>query len=48
MDSSANILEEIVVVAYGTSTKEALTGSVSKINAASIEKKTAGKFIQCD
>jgi hypothetical protein len=35
--SSANILEEIVV-AYGTSTKEALTGSVSKINAASIEK----------
>jgi hypothetical protein len=45
---SANILEEIVVVAYGTSTKEALTGSVSKINAASIEKKTAGKFIQCD
>ena len=39
MDSSANILEEIVVVAYGTSTKEALTGSVSKISAASIEKR---------
>jgi hypothetical protein len=32
MDSSANILEEIVVVAYGTT--KALTGSVSKINAA--------------
>jgi hypothetical protein len=47
MDSSANILEEIVVVSLWNFNKEALTGSVSKINAASIEK-NAGKFIQCD
>jgi TonB-dependent SusC/RagA subfamily outer membrane receptor len=42
--TSANILEEIVGLMDFD--KEALTGSVSKINAA--KEKTAGKFIQCD
>ncbi len=35
-----NILEEVVVVAYGTSSKEAITGSVTQINTRDIEKRS--------
>lgn len=37
MEEDANLLDEVVVVAYGTSSKEALTGSVAKISSESLE-----------
>ncbi len=41
---SENILEEVVVVAYGTSSREAITGSVSKIKTEDIEKRTVSNI----
>ena len=37
---SDNLLEEVVVVAYGTSSKEALTGAVTQIKTEDIEKRS--------
>ncbi|MFT7899643.1 SusC/RagA family TonB-linked outer membrane protein [Tenacibaculum ascidiaceicola] len=37
MEEDTNLLDEVVVVAYGTSSKEALTGSVAKISSESLE-----------
>jgi TonB-linked SusC/RagA family outer membrane protein len=37
---SSNLLEEVVVVAYGTSRKESFTGSVTQINSEDIGKRT--------
>lgn len=37
MEEDSSLLDEVVVVAYGTSSKEALTGSVAKIDAESLE-----------
>ncbi len=37
---SGNVLDEVVVVAYGTSSKEAITGSVTQINTRDIEKRS--------
>lgn len=39
MEFDVTELEEIVVVAYGTATKESLTGSVEAVNATAIEKR---------
>lgn len=39
MDNDDKILDEVIVVAYGTSKKEALTGSVSAISASDIVKR---------
>lgn len=40
MAEDANILDEVVVVAYGTSSKEALTGAVTTINSEAIAKRS--------
>lgn len=40
MTSDITQLEEVVVVAYGTATKESLTGAVSAVNATAIEKRS--------
>ncbi|MDT8414312.1 MAG: carboxypeptidase-like regulatory domain-containing protein [Flavobacteriaceae bacterium] len=37
---SSNLLEEVVVVAYGTARKESFTGSVTQINSEDIGKRT--------
>lgn len=39
LEEDANVLDEVVVVAYGTSSKEALTGAVTTIKTESIEKR---------
>lgn len=39
MESSTNALDEVVVVAYGTTKKEALTGSVSTVSAKQIQRR---------
>ena len=41
---SDNQLDEVVVVAYGTSSKEAITGSVAKISTADIQKRTVSSI----
>jgi len=40
-----NLLDEVVVVAYGTSTKEALTGSVTQVDAEDIEKRNLSNVL---
>lgn len=37
MEENTSLLDEVVIVAYGTSSKEALTGSVAKISSESLE-----------
>lgn len=37
MDNSSNILDEVVVVAYGTQKKSSITGAISQVDAKSIE-----------
>ena len=39
-------LDEVVVVGYGTTTKEAFTGTASKVNAENLEAKTASNISQ--
>ena len=42
----SELLEEILVVAYGTQTKESLTGSVGEVRAQEIERITSGNVVQ--
>lgn len=44
LTEDSSVLEEIVVVAYGTSSKEALTGSVTQISAESIQDRPLTNF----
>ncbi|MDR0745221.1 MAG: TonB-dependent receptor plug domain-containing protein, partial [Mediterranea sp.] len=44
LKSDSELLEEVIVVAYGTATKESLTGSVSTVKADAIEKISTASF----
>ncbi len=41
MKVAANLLDEVIVIAYGTATKKSFTGSASVVNSSSIEKRQA-------
>jgi hypothetical protein len=47
MSEDANVLDEVVVVAYGTSSKEALTGAVTTIKPGDIEKQICIEYFYC-
>ena len=42
MKSDAELLDEVVVVAYGTAKRESLTGSISVVDKKKIEKPVGG------
>ena len=44
--SEENALDEVVVVGYGTTTKESFTGSAKKVSAENIERKSASNISQ--
>jgi len=46
LESEDTALEEVVVVGYGSTTKEAFTGSAKRIDAANIEKKNVSNISQ--
>lgn len=46
LESATNTLNQVVVVAYGTQKKEAITGSVASIGSAAIEKRTVTNATQ--
>src|SRR5699024_685911 len=46
LDADSGVLEEVLVVAYGTQTKESLTGSVGEVKAQDIARVTSANVVQ--